>query len=266
MISKSKKEYFLENGFCILENVISRSRLNKICNALEELIIVEGEHAGSEGADHSNSVRRLCNLFTKGKVFEDIGIEPISLEFARLVIGNDIRLQAMNFHDPVPGEKEAHQSLHADRSFFPNSKAYINVCWVLDEMTYENGATRIVPGSQNGQWPKDTLNDDESFGTLNNEIYAECPAGSLIFIHGDTWHGGRANFSNSTRRVIHVGYACPNTRPQQDISSTITKAAKIRLGEKCSLLPYSLKSFGLDNNWLSKSTIEKVIQNSVLKN
>ena len=266
MISNSKKDYFLENGFCILENVISRSRLNKICNALEELIIVEGEHAGSEGADHSNSVRRLCNLFTKGKVFEDIGIEPISLEFARLVIGNDIRLQAMNFHDPVPGEKEAHQSLHADRSFFPNSKAYINVCWVLDEMTYENGATRIVPGSQNGQWPKDTLNDDESFGTLNNEIYAECPAGSLILIHGDTWHGGRANFSNSTRRVIHVGYACPNTPPQQDISSTISKAAKIRLGEKCSLLPYSLKSFGLDNNWLSKSTIEKVIQNSVLKN
>ncbi len=48
----------------------------------------------------------------------------------------------------------------------------------LDEMTYEKGATRIVPGSQNGQWPKDTLNDDESFGTLNNEIYAECPAGS----------------------------------------------------------------------------------------
>ena len=169
MIPNSKKKYFLENGFCILENVISRSRLNKICNALEELIIVEGEHAGSEGADHSNSVRRLCNLFTKGKVFEDIGIEPISLEFARLVIGNDIRLQAMNFHDPVPGEKEAHQSLHADRSFFPNSKAYINVCWVLDEMTYENGATRIVPGSQNGQWPKDTLNEDESFGTLNNE-------------------------------------------------------------------------------------------------
>ena len=30
MILNSKKEYFLENGFCILENVISRSRLNKI--------------------------------------------------------------------------------------------------------------------------------------------------------------------------------------------------------------------------------------------
>ncbi len=106
MISYSKKEYFLENGFCILENVIPRSRLNKICNALEELIIVEGEHAGSEGADHSNSVRRLCNLFTKGKVFEDIGIEPISLEFARLVMGNDVRWQAMNFHDPVPVKKK----------------------------------------------------------------------------------------------------------------------------------------------------------------
>ena len=77
---------------------------------------------------------------------------------------------------------------------------------------------------------------------------------------------GRANFSNSTRRVIHVGYACPNTPPQQDISSTITKEAKIRLGEKSSLLPNSLESFGLDNNWLSKSTIEKVIHDSVSKN
>ena len=252
MFLKDQKNFFLYNGYCIFESYISKERLTVIESAIENLVLDEGEEAGSEGSDHKNRVRRLCNLFTKGQVFEEVGIEPLSLEFTKLVIGNEIYWQAMNFHDPIPGKQEAHQSIHTDRSFFPNSEAYINVCWVIDEMTYENGATRIVPGSHRGPWPKDVLKENESYGVIENEIYAECPAGSLIFIHGDTWHGGRANYSDSTRRVIHVGYGCSKTPPQQDISSTISREAKNRLCKYISLIPKPLKSFGLENNWISK--------------
>ena len=63
-----------------------------------------------------------------------------------------------------------------------------------------------------------------------------------------------------------MGYACPNTPPQQDISNTMSKEGVIRLGEKSSLIPNSLVSFRLDKNWLSKRTIEKVIHDSVVEN
>ena len=53
---------------------------------------------------------------------------------------------------------------------------------------------------------------------VEGEIYAVCPEGSGVFIHGDVWHGGRANHSRSTRRVIHLGFSCPATAPQYEIA------------------------------------------------
>jgi ectoine hydroxylase-related dioxygenase (phytanoyl-CoA dioxygenase family) len=143
----------------------------------------------------------------------------MAIEVARLTIGNEVRWQAMNFHDPMPGESAAHQAIHADRSFFPNCTGYMNVCWAFDDMTVENGATRIVPGSHKGPWPRDVLNDKETCGVIDGEIYTECPAGTAIFTHGDVWHGGRANYSQSTRRALHLGFACVNTAPQSEMES-----------------------------------------------
>ena len=90
MFLKDQKNFFLYNGYCIFESYISKERLTVIESAIENLVLDEGEEAGSEGSDHKNRVRRLCNLFTKGQVFEEIGIELLSLEFAKLVIGNEI--------------------------------------------------------------------------------------------------------------------------------------------------------------------------------
>ena len=237
MLSNEQREFYLENGYLIVENVLSAERLERARDALEERYALEGDQAGSEGTDHQHFVRRLCNLFSKGRVWEEMGVEPIVLEVAKLTIGEDVRWQAMNFHDPVPGESEAHQAIHADRSFFPNCTGYMNVCWVIDDMTVENGATRIVPGSHKRSWPRDVLTEEETRAVIEGEIYAVCAAGSLVFVHGDAWHGGRANYSQSTRRLIHMGFACPNTAPQYEIAGALTPEIRERLGDHCTLIP-----------------------------
>ena len=160
MLSNEQREFYLENGYLIVENVLSAERLERARDALEERYALEGDQAGSEGTDHQHFVRRLCNLFSKGRVWEEMGVEPIVLDVAKLTIGEDVRWQAMNFHDPVPGESEAHQAIHADRSFFPNCTGYMNVCWVIDDITVKNGATRIVPGSHKRPWPRDVLTEE----------------------------------------------------------------------------------------------------------
>ena len=128
-------------------------RLAALREALEKRYDLEGEKAGTEGSTPPG-VRRLCNLMGKGRVFEELAIEPIALEMARLVIGEDMRWQAMNFHDPMPGDPRPIQAIHADRSFFKNCTAYLNVVWALDDMTEENGATRLVPGSHKNPGPE----------------------------------------------------------------------------------------------------------------
>ena len=98
MLSNEQREFYLENGYLIVENVLSAERLERARDALEERYALEGDQAGSEGTDHQHFVRRLCNLFSKGRVWEEMGVKPIVLDVAKLTIGEDVRWQAMNFH------------------------------------------------------------------------------------------------------------------------------------------------------------------------
>ena len=244
MISTKQWDFFEENGYLIVAHVLSEKRLNVLREALEKRYILEGDLAGSEGAN-IQGVRRLCNLFGKGRVFEALATEPIALEMAKRAIGDNMRWQAMNFHDPIPGDPRPHQAIHADRSFFNNCTAYFNVVWALDDLTEQNGATRLVPKSHQKPWPQNALTDPKE--AVPEEIYAICPAGTAIFLHGDLWHGARANHSTSYRRVIHQGYACPNTAPQYEIADTLTPEIRQRLGAQCKLIPNTLKTFNLSN-------------------
>ncbi|NKB69087.1 MAG: hypothetical protein GKR89_18620 [Candidatus Latescibacteria bacterium] len=239
-ITAQQWDFFQEHGYLIVENVLSAQRLEIVRKTLEKRYTMEGAQAGSEGSD-IQGVRRLCNLFGKGQPLEELAIEPIVLEMARRAIGDDMRWQAMNFHDPVPGDPRPHQAMHADRSFFANCTAYFNVVWAIDAMTEQNGATRLVPGSHRRPFPGDVVADPKE--TVEGEIYAVCPAGSAIFLHGDTWHGGRANYSTSTRRALHLGFSCPNTKPQYEVAGNLTADIRQRLGKHCALIPASLDTF-----------------------
>jgi len=243
MISVQQWNFCQKHGYLIVENVLSEQRLEVLRKTLERRYELEGDMAGLEGANPPG-VRRLCNLIGKGCALEELAVEPIALEVARRAIGDDMRWQAMNFHDPIRGDPRPHQAIHADRSFFKNCTAYLNVVWAIDEMTEQNGATRLVPGSHKKPWPRDVLDDPKE--TVAGEIYVICPAGTAIFLHGDVWHGGRANYSTSPRRVIHMGYSCPNTAPQYEIAGSLTPDICQRLGDHCTLIPNTLASFGLE--------------------
>lgn len=255
MLTSAQKAFWQDNGYLIVENVLSPPRVEALRAAVEARMALEGERAGSEGSANPG-VRRLCNLFAKGELFEALGIEPIALEIAHLTIGEEVRWQAMNFHDPLPGDLRCHQSIHADRSFFADCAGYVNVIWALDAMTEENGATRVVPGSHKQPWPL-ALADLKT--PVPGEVYVACPAGAAVFVHGDTWHGGRANRTDQPRRVIHMGFACPNTPPQYEIAATLSPETRRRLGPLASLIPATLEGFGLTDDPTRGLSIEAIL-------
>eukprot|EP01052_Picozoa_sp_SAG31_P013766 SAG31_NODE_837_length_11633_cov_18.437663_2_plen_297_part_00 len=235
-------EAYERDGFVTLPGFLSPHKTAELRDATEKLF--EREGTAGLGAYAAPSCRRLGNLFDKGSCFELLACDPTLVAFARRTIGSTgCRWQAFNAHDPLPGLADARQPIHADRSFFPGCTAYANVILALDDFTADNGAPRIVPGSNhNGAWPTDELS---VLNAVPGEVRVPCSAGTAIVCHGDVWHGGMENFSDSPRRALHLGFACPATRPQYEITGECSTVMRRRVTARglASLFPQSLSSF-----------------------
>ena len=102
------------------------------------------------------------------------------------------------------GPGEPAQPLHRDQwayDFFTFPKGYevqCNTLWAMTDFTEENGATRVIPGSNHF--------DDKLKFELKDSEPAEMTKGSVLFYSGSLYHGGGANQSNATRTGINITY------------------------------------------------------------
>jgi ectoine hydroxylase-related dioxygenase (phytanoyl-CoA dioxygenase family) len=96
------------------------------------------------------------------------------------------------------------QPIHRDQwafDFFPFPAGYevqLNTIWALTDFTEENGATRVVPGSNHAE-------DGLRF-TGADTVPAEMGRGSVLFYTGSVYHGGGANRSDAVRSGVNLTY------------------------------------------------------------
>jgi len=102
------------------------------------------------------------------------------------------------------GPGAAPQPIHRDQwafDFFPFPAGYevqCNTIWALTDFTEENGATRVVVGSN--------LKEDRlTFGPDDTEP-ATMARGSVLFYSGSVYHGGGANRSDTVRTGLNITY------------------------------------------------------------
>ena len=84
---------------------------------------------------------------------------------------------------------------------------------MLDDFTCENGAIRIVPGSQ--QWrrlPQEALADPVA--PHPDEVLLTGKAGTVVVMNAHMWHGATANRTGGPRRAMHAFYTRWD-KPQQ---------------------------------------------------
>jgi ectoine hydroxylase-related dioxygenase (phytanoyl-CoA dioxygenase family) len=73
-----------------------------------------------------------------------------------------------------------------------------NTMWALTDFTEENGATRVIPGSN--RWA------DKLRPAYEDTEPAEMRAGSVLLYTGSVYHGGGANRSDHVRKGINITY------------------------------------------------------------
>ena len=218
-LTDEQRRSFDELGYFIAENVFSPDEVAEMLGEVDRLTKIEGEFGGHE-VHIEPGASRLSNLFNKSAAFDRCLACTPTLAAAHALLG-EIHVGSLN--ERSPGKGTGQQPLHSD---LPRAHAGdwrgVNSMVMLDDMTEENGPTRVVPGSH--KWspinvPDINMGDvttvevDEAtrpkvpkdrLAPYPGEFHITGKAGSVAVINACLWHGGTTNFSGKPRRVLHL--------------------------------------------------------------
>lgn len=220
-LTAQQKRELDERGFFLVPDAFTPAQCAAMAAEFDRLTALEAGRGGHE-VHIEPGAPRLSNIFNKTAVYDPcLACKPI-LAASQLLLG-EIKLHGANLRDPLKGQ--GHQILHCDvPKHFDGDWWLVNAIILFDEMTEENGPTRLVPGSH--KWPplnvpdvnlgdyKPTKADRSVFPHYPEDSHAPYPGeyhltgkpGTAAIINAHCWHGGTTNRSGARRRVLHLTY------------------------------------------------------------
>jgi ectoine hydroxylase-related dioxygenase (phytanoyl-CoA dioxygenase family) len=194
-------ELLKRDGAVIVDQVISTAEVDAIAAELKPWM--DATPAGPDDFS-GRRTKRTGGLVARSPLCRDLVMHPLVLGATAKLLerATSFQLHLTQVIAIDPGEPA--QPVHRDQwafDFFPFPKDYevqCNTIWAMTDFTEENGATRIIPGSNHFE---DRMQFEEK-----HTIAAEMKRGSVLFYNGCVYHGGGANRSNATRIGINITY------------------------------------------------------------
>ncbi|MDQ2796945.1 MAG: phytanoyl-CoA dioxygenase family protein [Actinomycetota bacterium] len=189
------------DGYVVVSDAVSADALATLRNAVDAAVAGRGD-----GVDVRAGTVWIRDATVLGDCVDALGNSAAVVTAVSELIGRDpIPLGAV-MRNPV-GET-AQQALHVDWAgpIKPGHDQQAQAMFFLDEVTAENGPTRIVPGSHRSSAvpPRSLAADPRS--RHNDEVLVTGSAGDVLVFSSHAWHSGTANMSGRPRRVITVTY------------------------------------------------------------
>jgi ectoine hydroxylase-related dioxygenase (phytanoyl-CoA dioxygenase family) len=147
----------------------------------------------------------LYALYRQGRPFEQWIVNPTILEIGKYLLGENMTLN--NNLGYVKGKSDQHLRIHVDTLMVPDPlpeyRHLINMTIALTDYTLSGGCIGIVPGSH--KLRRHPTADEAHLYDLMTPV--ECPAGSLVVIPGNTWHGAFPKETDGLRVTLVQGYS-----------------------------------------------------------
>jgi ectoine hydroxylase-related dioxygenase (phytanoyl-CoA dioxygenase family) len=236
MLSTTQISEFRENGFVVIDEAFTQSELEPFRRDFNTWVEESRQHTGPFGQMLDGRQRFDVE---PGHSAEQPGLrriaapEEISDNYLSLVkkgplidavvslLGNDVRFHHAKVNSKLPGTGTT-VKWHQDFTFDPHSNDdCITTMLFLDDVTSENGAPRMVPGSHRG--PLYSLWHNGVFtGAIDDSIVRECEqkavectgkAGSLCLMHTRTLHGSSINSTDSPRTLYITNLTSADAMP-----------------------------------------------------
>jgi Phytanoyl-CoA dioxygenase (PhyH) len=189
------------DGAVVVDGVADGALLDRIEGELRPYL-----DATPTGPDDfsGDRTRRTGSLIARSPSCRELVLHPLALGAARALLGHATNIQLHLTQAIAIGPGQTAQPIHRDQwafDFFPFPQGYevqCNTIWAMTDFTEENGATRVVLGSNHAA-------DRLSFGPDDTEP-ATMRRGSVLLYSGSVYHGGGANRSAQARLGLNITY------------------------------------------------------------
>lgn len=200
-----------DDGAAIVEGVLDASALDKLKS--EIMPYVDATETGRDDFTGRKTTRTGA-LVARSQACRDLVMDQLILGGANAFLTpfcERIQLHLTQLIRIQPGQKK--QPLHRDRlawgGFLQDSiEPQFNTIWAVTDFTEENGATQVVPGSNNWETGREASPEEVQ--------YAEMKAGSVLVYSGSVIHGGGANQADHDRMGLNITYALGWLRQEEN--------------------------------------------------
>ena len=168
-------------------------------------------------------VRRIKSPALYHTVYDQTLRHPKVLDIVEQLIGSGVRYNGHKLNMKYP-EFGSPVEWHQDWAFYPHTNDdLLAVGIVIDDMTVENGALMIIPGSHKGP-TLDHHQDGAFIGAVTDPDFApegavpvELKAGGITIHHVRALHGSAPNTSDKSRRLLLFQYCAVDAWPLKGI-------------------------------------------------
>jgi ectoine hydroxylase-related dioxygenase (phytanoyl-CoA dioxygenase family) len=190
-----------DDGCVVVDNVVRPEVMDEVARELRPF--AENTPLGPDDFS-GRRTRRTGGLIARSPKSRELVMHPVVLGATAKMLGHATSFQLHLTQIISIGPGEPAQTIHRDQwafDFFPFPRGYevqCNTIWAMTDFTAENGATRVIPGSNH-------FEDKLRFTEADTEP-AEMSKGSVLFYTGSIYHGGGANRSKEIRTGINITY------------------------------------------------------------
>lgn len=189
------------DGAAVVDGLVDGSALDQALSELKPYL--ERTPVGPDDFS-GHSTRRTGGLIGRSATCRELVQHPLVLSTVGQVLSHATNFQLHLTQVIGIGPGETAQPIHRDQwafDFFKFPAGYevqCNTIWAMTDFTEENGATRVVPGSNHYE--------DGLRIPLEDTEPAVMDKGSVLFYTGSLYHGGGANRSDAVRYGLNITY------------------------------------------------------------
>ena len=211
-LEKLTSEIVAGKGYVLIRDLLSREEAKATRDLL--LKLAEKERAANQ-SNLNTSKQRLYGLIYQSKALENLVQNPIVLSVIEAILGEDAILGGFSAHILYPGAQR--MGVHVDYPYWAMSSPFpkypileIQVIWMIEDFTEDNGAPLFAPATQ-----KLAIKPDlEQFERTAQKITGT--AGTAIISHGLCWHDTSVNNSDCPRVSLLGNYTPQYIHPLEN--------------------------------------------------
>ena len=237
MLSQAQKDFYTQNGYLKVEQVVTPAELAALQQVTAKLIdasrhVTESDDRFDLDTGHTADTPRLTRIKLPHKqhpVYDRILKHSGVTRVLNDLLGPDTVLNTAKLNCKAPGG-DAAVEWHQDWAFYPaTNDSLLAFGLMLEDVTAENGPLLVIPGSHKGPVlshhangvfcgainPEDPLFEKERTVTLTGK------AGDMTVHHVRMLHGSAPNVSDRARKILFYECTAADAWPLLGASSYI---------------------------------------------